>query len=310
MKRIIFFAGILMLIVVYSCNPSPKENTTTEISKICEIKLEKPNEDSRSKLSVKYEPPIIKSESEYSISEDKNNTPSEETYLKIDVSKIDKKKIIKDGDISIRVNDLDKAKHTIDQAVKINNSYYETEDFQNNGNRISYELKIRIPSEHFEKLLNSIESGNGEITAKNIRARDVTEEYVDLSTRLNNKKLYLKKYNDLLTKAKSVKDIIEIQENIRNLQEELESTEGRLKYLNDQISYSTLNINIYKDKEYTFKPKKQDSFIERLKTSINNGWSKVIDFTLLLIQNWALVILSVGIIIIIRRFLKKRKEKK
>ena len=167
MKRIIFFAGILMLIVVYSCNPSPKENTTTEISKICEIKLEKPNEDSRSKLSVKYEPPIIKSESEYSISEDKNNTPSEETYLKIDVSKIDKKKIIKDGDISIRVNDLDKAKHTIDQAVKINNSYYETEDFQNNGNRISYELKIRIPSEQFEKLLNSIENGNGEITAKN-----------------------------------------------------------------------------------------------------------------------------------------------
>ncbi|MFZ4401808.1 MAG: DUF4349 domain-containing protein [Bacteroidales bacterium] len=257
---------------------------------------------------MKYVPPVVKSE--YNLSADENGADIEESDLTIDVSKINKKKIIKDGDISIKVNNIDNAKLAIDQLLKNNTSYYETEDFQNNDDKISYELKIRIPSDNFEKFMNNIERNEGEITSKNIRARDVTEEFVDLSSRLNNKKIYLKKYNDLLTKAKTVKDIIEIQENIRNLQEELESTEGRLKYLNDQISYSTLNVILFKDKDYTFKPQKHISFIERLKTSINNGWARFVDFTLMIIQNWVLIIVFLVFTLLIRRFIKKRQAKK
>jgi hypothetical protein len=218
-----------------------------------------------------------------------------------------KKKIIRDGSISIKAEELEKSKQGIDALVKQYNAYYENEVFQNNATMVSYNLKIRIPAEKFEAFLTSVESSGGEITGKNIRTTDVTEEYVDIETRLNNKKAYLKRYLELLGKAANVKDIIDIEENIRVLQEEIESKEGRLKYLNDQVAFSTLNVNLHREKEYEFKPGPQDSFKERFKTSVYGGWYGLVGFTLGLIRSWPLLLLMALIIVLLVRRYKKRK---
>ena len=61
----------------------------------------------------------------------------------------------------------------------------------------------------------------------------MTDQFIDLETRLENKRNYLKRYNDLLLKANSIKEILEIEEKIRALEEEIESATGQLKYLSD-----------------------------------------------------------------------------
>lgn len=222
---------------------------------------------------------------------------------------IDKKKIIKDGSISVKVADLEKAKKSVNDLVKSMNAYYENESYNNNESTFSYDLKIRIPSQNFEKILSLVENGVGEITSKNIEVRDVTEEFMDIQSRLINKKNYLKKYNDLLSKAKSIKDILDIEEKIRVLQEEIESSEGRLKFLSDQVSYSTLNVNLFKTKDFIYKPEAKDSFFERLKSSLGNGWNGIVDFVLLIFKNWPIVIITVGVIFSIRRYYKNKKKK-
>ncbi|WP_083391928.1 DUF4349 domain-containing protein [Epilithonimonas lactis] len=58
--------------------------------------------------------------------------------------------------------------------------------------------------------------------------------------RLENKLTYLEKYRDLLKKSNSTKDILEIQENIRALEEEIESSKGRLKFIDDKVKYSII----------------------------------------------------------------------
>ncbi len=222
---------------------------------------------------------------------------------------IAKKKIIKDGNISVQVADLEKAKKSMNELVKSMNAYYENENYNNNESTFSYDLKIRIPSQNFEKILSLVENGVGEITSKNIEARDVTEEFMDIQTRLTNKKNYLKKYNELLSKAKSIKDILDIEEQIRVLQEEIESSEGRLNFLSDQVSYSTLNVNLFKTKEFIYKPVAKDSFFERLKSSLGNGWNGIVDFVLLIFKNWPIVILTIGVIFSIRKYYKNKKKK-
>jgi ribonuclease HIII len=221
---------------------------------------------------------------------------------------INKKKIIKDGNISIKVKNIEEAKKHTDALLKKYNSYYEHEDLQNTSTTITYTLKARIPSNNFERLLALVENGTGEVTSKSIQARDVTEEFVDITTRLKNKKLYLDKYNSLLNKAGNVKDILAIEENIRMLQEEIESTQGRLKYLNDQVDFSTLNITLFQEKEYVYKPQEQDSFAERLKNSLHNGWTGFIDLILWFVANWPLILVLIVIIAVIRR-LRRKKDK-
>lgn len=224
--------------------------------------------------------------------------------------KVDKKKIIKDGSLGIKTNDIVRAKKGFDALLKKLNAYYETEDFEKEDYRMSFSLKIRVPSANFEKLISEIENGKDEIVTKNINARDVTEEYTDVEARLNNKREYLKKYKEILARAVTIKDILEVQEIIRNLQEEIESREGHLKYLNDQVTYSTLDVSLFKDIAYVYKPQEQDSFRERVKNSLSNGWMAIVDFVLWFIKIWPQLLVVLAVIILGRRWYKKRKANK
>ena len=145
---------------------------------------------------------------------------------------------------------------------------------------------------------------------KEIQARDVTEEFVDLSTRLNSKRNSLARYNEIMKKAKTVKDIIEIEESIRVLEEEIESTEGRLRYLNDCVNYSTLNMTISTEKDFSYKPAKRSSFWEKFKESVVDGWFDLVDFILDLFGSWPYLILIIPAYFIVRQWIKKRKFKK
>lgn len=205
------------------------------------------------------------------------------------------KKIIKDGRIGIEVQALNKAKFSIDAIVKKLDGYYAKENLNNASWETAYKLIIRVPSSNFEKLIAEIEQGNGEIKYKEIDARDVTDQFVDLETRLENKRNYLKRYTALLNQAKTIKEILEIEEKIRRLEEEVESTTGRLKYLNNQVSFSTLELELTKERNYDYQSQKRTGFFKRTAQAFSKGWFGFVDFLILLIKIWPFwIIVFVG----------------
>ena len=218
------------------------------------------------------------------------------------------KKIIKNGSLSIKSTQIDSSKKNLDVQLKKYQAYYESEVLSNESDKISYTLKIRIPSLNFEQFVLGIENGKDEIISKSIQADDVTEEFIDIETRLSNKRNFLKRYNELLTKANTIKDMMAIEENIRTLQEEIESKEGRLKFLNHQVGYSTLEINLFQQKDFVFKPEQQDSFLERVKNSISKGWFFIIDVLIFILRLWPFAVILFIIYLVIST-LKKRKTK-
>ncbi|MBS1646086.1 MAG: DUF4349 domain-containing protein [Bacteroidetes bacterium] len=297
MKSLSFFAGLALLIVSSSCSSNKKAEdataSTTQVDLAATVPappLAEPSESSKkTETRVLFTPPVA---------EDKKQTTN---------SKYEKKKLIKDGNISIKTKDIAASKKNIDVVLKTLNAYYDNESLQNDELAVSYNLTVRVPAENFEKLISQLENGTDEIKNKNISTRDVTEDYTDVETRLANKREYLKRYKELLSKAVSVKDILDIEENIRILEEEIESQEGRLNYLNDQIAYSTLNINLYKEKEFIYKPETQVNFFERIKTALGSGWFSIIDFLLWVVSVWPFAIITCVIFIVIRK-IKKRKK--
>lgn len=120
--------------------------------------------------------------------------------------------------------------------------------------------------------------------------------------------LFRNRYNQLLEKAGKVDDILAIDENIRILQEEIESQEGRLKFLDDQITYSTLEINLFCEKAVNIPTVLKDTFIKRFVESLNNGWNTLVNFVLWCIMQWPWYILIIVVIITIKLYLKKRKK--
>ncbi|MCT4640122.1 MAG: DUF4349 domain-containing protein [Bacteroidales bacterium] len=217
------------------------------------------------------------------------------------------KKIIKDGNMSIEVTDLQNSKKRVDSLVKLYNGYYAKESLNNYRRTISYNLKIRVPNNNFEKLVADVEKGKGKINSKEIDARDVTDEFIDVETRLNNKRSYLKRYNELLNKAKTIKDIVQIEDKISEIEEEIESSVARLKYLNDQVDYSTLTLNI--SSEVDEKDSNKDGFLSELIDSLEKGWTGFVLFLIILVRLWPMFLIAMAVIYIVRRARRKRREK-
>jgi len=296
MKKLIVF---LLLISLVACG---KKEMKEEYGVTCMTKFaptEVKDEHIRKVESVEPPPPLRNSV--------KFTAPDVTPVIQ---KKVILKKIIKDGRLGLQVKDLQAAKHQIDTLVKSLGGYYANENLKNGDGQSGYELTIRIPINNFEKFVGTAETGNCKVLYKEISARDVTEEFTDIETRLASKRNALSRYNDIMKKANAMKDIVAIEEAIRNLQEEIESSEGRLRYLNDCVNYSTLNLTISTEKDFSYKPQKRDSFWEKFKESIVEGWFGLVDFILDLFGLWPFLILILPVCFLIRRWIKRRKTRK
>ncbi len=219
------------------------------------------------------------------------------------------KKIIKTGRIEIEVGDINKAQKIIVENLKKLNAYKQGEFFSNSEEQEMLKMTIRVPNENFDNLLQSMDEGLGNVISKNIGADDVTEEYTDVSIRLENKLTYLEKYRDLLKKSTTTKDILEIQENIRNLEEEIESSKGRLKFIDDKVKYSTIELTLIKNKPRNSVTSKI-GFGSQFVDSVAQGWNNFVGFILGLISYWPFLLIIPILIILFRKWRNRKRKPK
>lgn len=217
-------------------------------------------------------------------------------------------KIIKRGNISLESRKIEVSKKNIDALLKKFNAYYEQESSSNSNYLTSYKLKIRIPTSSFDNFLLAMENGEDKITDKNISAEDVSITYHDYESRLKSKRAYLERYQEMVASAKNVKDLLEIQEQIRQLQEEIDSKEALLRNLTNEINYSTLTVDLF---EYQANLSMgSNSFFAKVKTSLEFGWNLIQNIALGIIGIWPVWIVVGLVVVIIRNFRRKRRMRK
>ncbi|RLD83023.1 MAG: hypothetical protein DRJ10_04310, partial [Bacteroidetes bacterium] len=161
------------------------------------------------------------------------------------------KKIIKTANISIEVDDFKQARLSLEALLKKYNAYVADESEQNSDYQVTDDLVIRVKAKNFDSLLNEMSGLAVHVNSKHIKLADVTEEFIDISTRLKNKKQVEQQYLEILKKARTINEILQVNEHLRVIREEIESKEGRLKYLNSQVSLSTIHLSMYQQIEST-----------------------------------------------------------
>ncbi len=135
---------------------------------------------------------------------------------------------------------------------------------------------------------------------KNINTKDVTEEFIDVEARLKTKKELETRYLDLLKQAKTVADIVSIESQIANVRAEIESMEGRLKYLSNQVSFSTLNVSYYQESDMSY------GFGSKFLNSLKSGWYNLVDFIFWLLGIWPFVL---GITALVIWWVRRRRNR-
>lgn len=205
------------------------------------------------------------------------------------------RKLIKNGSLEFKTEAVKKTKLEIEKLCKEFNAYISNENENNYGERLQYNQTIRVPAEKFDLLLTKIEGLASKIDTKNISTQDVTEEFIDVEARLKTKKELEQRYLEILKQARTVEEIISVESQIANVRAEIESMEGRLQFLKNQVALSTLNVSYYEVIGTDF------GFAGKLGESLKGGWENLLSFIVFIITLWPFAIALVLTVIWWRR---------
>lgn len=107
-------------------------------------------------------------------------------------------------------------------------------------------IVVRVPAEQFESALSELKglAVEGGVTSQKVSGQDVSQEFVDLQSRLRNFEAQETVLLGLMEKAATVSDSIRVQRELGNVQLEIEQLRGRLNFLEDQTQYSTITLGM------------------------------------------------------------------
>lgn len=214
--------------------------------------------------------------------------------------------VIKTGNMSLQVQDLDKAKEEVLQKVKAHKGFTSAANYTDYSYQKNQDITIRVASSNFEGLMKDLAT-IGYVQSQSQNAQDVSEEFVDIEARLKTKKEVENRYTELLKNAKNITEILEIEDKLRVIREEIEAKEGRLRYLKDQVSLSTIHLTLTQKLENYSKPPER-SFFSRLTENMGEGWNDFLMFVVGVMRLWVFWIVLAGIIFGIVRWRKARRK--
>lgn len=167
--------------------------------------------------------------------------------------------VIRTGNISVNVENVDKAAADIKQLTESSGGYVENSQIENvtvpqiqdaNEGTVLKEttekyanLTVRVPEAKFDNVFGNIK-GMGKLVSENIGGSDITAEYRDTTARVENLKIQEQSLQQLMAKAKNVDEILKIESELNRVRTDIDLYSGNLKRWDDLVQLSTINIYI------------------------------------------------------------------
>lgn len=281
MKKLCFLS---ILLVLFSCKDEASSSIKEE--KVSLVHMAKPKMDRE-----------VEADMEVATAEEVTSAP---TPIPIET------KIIKNAHLRFESEDISQSFANIQKAVTKYSATISNDASGKDYNSSFRNITIRIPNQHFDTFISEISQGVQHFDTKEISQQDVTEEYVDIASRMKSKKKLEERYLQLLSKANKVSEMLEIEKQLAEIREEIEAKEGQLNYLQNRVALSTITIEMY-----TSNPSESGATVSyggKIWNAIKSGFNELSNFVLSLISIWPLILIFVGSFFFVRRRFIKKKE--
>jgi hypothetical protein len=177
-----------------------------------------------------------------------DNTPAALTPpIGADASEGFNRKLIYKGSLAMEVKDYAKAQTELRNLITVSGAYILQFSEDSNSGERGGNFLIKVAAGGFVSLLDGLEriapSKN-----RNIQGSDVTEEYVDLTSRLKAKQAVETRLLSFMEKSQKTDELLAFSNELAKVQEEIERIKGRMRYLDQNVSYSTIELRMYQVK--------------------------------------------------------------
>ena len=171
-----------------------------------------------------------------------------------DIPNTAERKVIKTAymELEIGKGKFEKIVFDITRLVENNGGFIsDTQSYSDmDGNLTSGSITIRIPYDNYNSALDMVK-GMGIVRSVSVSGQDVTQEYTDLESRLRYMEAQEEILLSLMAQSKNVSDSIEVQRELSYVQEQIEVIKGRMNYLDNMVSFSTIEIFLHEPEPIT-----------------------------------------------------------
>lgn len=155
------------------------------------------------------------------------------------------RKLIYKANLTMKVKNYSEAQSEIRNLVTLSGGYILQFSENSSSREEGGNFVLKIPSTGFSSFLKDLEKIPNESIQRNVQAQDLSEEYVDLEARLKAKQVVEARYLEFMQKATQTDDLVKYTNELAKIQEAIEQMKGRMRYIDQNVAFSTIEIRLY-----------------------------------------------------------------
>lgn len=210
-------------------------------------------------------------------------------------------KIIKSANITIEAGNAFSVFTEISEMAESAGGFVQDSSiYEENG-----KLTLRIPTAKADVFLKEIRESY-EIKNFSENSKDVSDEYTDNQSRLESARTALKRYQELLSKANSIDEILRVQDRIDDITADIESYEALKASYDSKVAYETIVINI--NNSIITEDNRWSDLSESLSDGMFLGFAVFLHVLIILLYCLPFIVAIIVIIVLVSRHNKKKKK--
>ena len=151
--------------------------------------------------------------------------------------------VIRTGELSVVVENVRAAADEAGRILRAAGGNVEAEERGESERSTSAVLRLRVPPEAFDTTIAAL-SGLGEERNRRLGNDDVTEQVIDLDSRLSTQRASVERVRALLAEAEDLREVVAIEAELTRRIADLESLEARLTALTGQVDLATISLRL------------------------------------------------------------------
>ncbi len=231
------------------------------------------------------------------------------------------RKIIETVSLSVQTKEFDALMGKLEEEVKTVGGYIESSSvsgnsFESTGHRYA-NMTLRVPADKSDEFATFV-SKNSTVTNKEISTEDVTLSYVDMESRVSALETEKATLEKLLEEAKTIENVISIQDRLTEVIYEIESYKSKLRTYDNLIDFTTIHIRINEVERVDIV--EEQNVWQEIGTNLKRGFENVAEgcvrfFVFIVSSIPYLIVIGVclavvfGVVIPCTKKVKKRKKK-
>lgn len=158
------------------------------------------------------------------------------------IASVDAAQIVKTGQLSLEVSDLDGALGRAQATVAGLGGYVDQSNRSGTGTDAAASITYRVPADKWDDALSALRKIGARVLSEQTGTSDVTSQVIDLNARITNLKTTEAALQSIMARATAIADVIAVESQLSDTQGQIEELTAERDHVTSQAAMSTLTV--------------------------------------------------------------------